>query len=380
MRIVILGGGFGGLTVATELRKRLGAEHEIVLVDRRDSFVMGLRKLWVLVGAGTLDEGRRPLQSLAHQGIRVLRTEIRAIDPAVRVVRTEAGELSADFLVVSLGAEPAPERVPGMGEHAFNLYDGASVEAAAVRVAELAAGRIVMAIAGVPYKCPPAPYEAIMLLDDFYRRSGRREGIELSLTTMQPMLLPNAGPEGARWMGQELDRRGIQHQVGRKVVRVEAGRIVYADGELSCDVALIAPPHTSPAVVRQSGLTNDGGWIVVDPGTLETPFPRVYAIGDVTHIPLANQMPLPKAGVMAEAHGLRVAQAIVAELQGGSPPPPFDGHGFCFVETGGGQAAAIEGDFYATPAPAVRVADPTEAGMLGKQRFESERLGRWFGH
>jgi sulfide:quinone oxidoreductase len=378
-RIVILGGGFGGIATATRLRERLGTEHEIVLLDRRDSFYMGLRKLWVLAGQGTLEEGRRRLDALAPRGIRVVRAEITAIEPERRRVETDAGTFEGDFLVVALGAEPDASRVPGLVEHAFNLYAADSVSLAAARVAGMEGGRVVVAVAGLPYKCPPAPYEAVMLLEAYFRERGIRTRIALSFVTLQPMLLPNAGPAGARWIGEQLNRRGIAFHVGRKILRIEQKRLVFEDGALDFDLALVAPPHRAPRVVQESGLAGSGGWVEVDRATLATRVAGVYAIGDVTHIPLANEAALPKAGLFAEAHGERVAAAIAAQLLGGAEPPPFDGRGACFLELGSGRATLVEGDFFATPAPDVRVGEPSTAYLEEKRRFESERLARWFG-
>jgi sulfide:quinone oxidoreductase len=377
---VILGGGFGGIATATALRERLpGGEHRIVLVDRRDSFFMGLRKLWVLVGSATLDECRHRLAELTYRGIEVQRAEILSIDPATRTVQSDAGLLRADHLVVALGAEPRPDLLPGAAPTAFNLYDAESVALAAARVAELRAGRILVAVTGLPYRCPPAPYEAIMLLDDLLRRRGVRDRVELGFVTVQPMLLPNAGPAGARWVGEQLERRGIAYEVGRTPTSLDAGRLIFEDGELAFDIALLAPPHRPPRVVAESELAGPGGWAAVDPATLETRFPGVFAIGDVTDIPLANQTALPKAGLFAEAHGTRVADAIAASVTNAPAPPPFDGRGACFLEMGGGQATLVQGDFFARPAPDVRVGEPSPESLAGKHRFESERLARWFG-
>jgi len=380
-RILILGGGFGGIATAIELRGLLGSEAEITIVDRRDSFFMGLRKLWVLVGLGTIAEGTRRIVALSSRGIRVIQTEVRRIDPHARRVETDAGAFAADYLVVALGGEPRPDLVPGLVGQAgaFDLYDVTPVTAAAPRIQALERGRVVICIAGLPYKCPPAPYEAAMLLHEHFRSRGVRDAIGMTLTTVQPTLLPNAGPEGARWMGEELTRRGIAYETGRKVVRLEPERIVYENGDLAYDVALVVPPHRPPAVVKQSGLTGEGDWIVPDPATLATSWPCVYAIGDVIHVALANQMPLPKAGLFAEAHGRRVAAAIAAEIQGKSQPPAFDGRGACFLEMGAGQAALVQGEFYARPQPAVKIAPPSPETMEEKRRFEAERLRRWFG-
>lgn len=380
-RTLILGAGFGGLTVATELRELLGsdAEHEIVLVDRRPHFLMGLRKLWALVGLGSLEEGSRARERLARRGFRFVQEEVRTIDPGRRAAQTDSGWIEADHLVVALGAEPRPDLVPGLAEHGHNVWEAAAVPALTEALAGLDEGRIAIVIAGVPYTCPPAPYECAMLLDDHLREQGRRDRIRLSVTTLQPLLMPNAGVEGSRWLGEQLDARQIEHRTGRKVERVEADRVVYPDGELPFDLLIGVPPHRPPAVVAESGLTGEAVWVMVDPGTLRTSYDGVYAIGDVTMIKLANGLPLPKAGVMAELEGRIAASAIVAEVRGEEPPDPFDGQGFCFMEMGKASATLIEGDFFAAPEPRIRLGDVSQAHAREKHRFEAERLERWFG-
>jgi sulfide:quinone oxidoreductase len=380
-RTLILGAGFGGLTVATELRELLGPdpEHEIVLVDRRPYFLMGLRKLWALVGLGSLEEGSRARERLDRRGLRFVQEKVRTIDPGRRAAETDSGWIEADHLVVALGAEPRPDLVPGLAEHGHNVWEAAAVPALKQALDGLDEGTIAIVIAGVPYTCPPAPYECAMLLDDHLREQGRRDRIRLAVATVQPLLMPNAGADGSRWLGEQLDARQIEHQTGRKVERVEADRVVCPDGELPFDLLIGVPPHRPPAVVAESGLTGEGLWVMVDPGTLRTAYEGVYAIGDVTMIPLANGLPLPKAGVMAELEGRIVASAIAAELRGKKPPEPFDGQGFCFMEMGKATATLIEGDFFAAPEPRIRLGDVSGAYAREKHRFEADRLARWFG-
>jgi sulfide:quinone oxidoreductase len=193
------------------------------------------------------------------------------------------------------------------------------------------------------------------------------------------MLMPNAGPKGSAWMGDRLAERQIEHRAGVAIENVEPARIALADGALAFDLLVCVPPHRAPEVVEASGLAGGGNWISVDPGTLETSHPRVYAVGDVNQIPLANKLPLPKAGVIAELEGERIAAAIASDIRGEAAPPPFDGHGFCFIELGTDSAALVDGDFYATPEPRASIVGPAPEHAAEKRRFESERLERWFG-
>ena len=218
-----------------------------------------------------------------------------------------------------------------------------------------------------------------MLIDDHLRERGVRDKTKVTVATLQPMLLPNAGKAGSDWLAAQLEERNIEFLVGRKAERFEAGRVVFTDGELEADVIVAIPPHRAPAVVKESGLTGEGEFIPVKPTTLTTDWKQVFAIGDVTQIKLANGLPLPKAGIMAELEGSRVAAAIAADILGEGKAKKFDGRGFCFMETSKSQAALIEGDFYAKPEPNVQLQDPSDKHLEAKHIFEAERLTRWFG-
>jgi sulfide:quinone oxidoreductase len=378
-RTVILGAGFGGIAVATELRAALGDEHEIVLVDRRERFAMGLRKVWELVDLGTIAEGSRSREVLAERGIRFLQGEIGFVDPEARTATIEGETLESDHLVVALGAEQRPDLVPGLADHGHDAWDPAGVPGLRRALGDFDGGRIAIVIAGAPYPCPPAPYELAMLLDESLRDRGLRERTQLAVATVQPLLMPNAGQKGSAWIGEELSAREISWETGLKVERVERGRVVHADGELEFDLLVGIPPHRVPAVVAASALAGEGGWVRVDKRTLETAHEGVFAIGDVTQIKLANDLPLPKAGVIAELEGRRVAAAIAARVNGTAEPPAFDGRGYCFVETGRSQASLVEGEFFAEPEPRVELQPASAEAAEQKRRFEAERLEAWFG-
>ena len=375
----MLGGGFGGIAVAVALRDRVGDEHHVTLVDRRPAFSMGLRKLWEIVGLGTIAEGSRPRSALAGGGIEVVEAEVTAIDPSGRSVETNVGHLQGDRMVVALGAEPRTDLVRGLAEYGHDVWSFRTAPLLRRALDSFGGGRVVVVIFGAPYPCPPAPYECAMLLDDHLRQRGLRERTHLSVVTLQPMLLPNAGAEGSAWIGDRLHERGISWQVGRKADRVERGRVVFEDGDLPFDLLLALPPHRPPAVLDAAGLLGDSGWIEPDRGTLATAFDGVWAVGDCTQIRLANGLPFPKAGAMAEAQGTTVAAEIAADILGQPSPEPFDGRGYCFLETGLSESALIEGDFYSEPQPVVRVGDVSAAYHDDKVAFEREHLARWFG-
>jgi sulfide:quinone oxidoreductase len=363
-RTLVLGGGFGGITVATEVRRRLGDDHEVVLVDRSEAFSMGLRKLWEMVGEESVAEGSRSRRLLERHGVDVRLEEVQAIDPM---------DFEADFLVVALGAEARPDLVPGLEEHGHDVWRKEGLPALTKALREFEGGRLVVAITGGPYPCPPAPFECVMPLEEWLCERGLREATELAVITFQAILLPNAGAQGSAWLADRLDAVGIRHATGRKVERIEAGRVVHPDAETPFDLLIGIPPHRPPTVVTQSPLGGEGGWVTVDPRTLATAYERVYAVGDLTRITLANGLPLPKAGLMAELQGEVVAARIAGEMA------RFDGRGYCYLEMGRARASLIDGEFFADPEPNVHVRELSSEYAQSKRRFEAERLDRWFG-
>jgi sulfide:quinone oxidoreductase len=378
-KTLVLGGGFGGIAVATELKRLLGDEHDVVLVDRAERFSMGLRKLWELVGHATVAEGSRPRDALGAHGIRVVRADVESIDVDARSATVDGEILRGDYLVVALGAVPRPDLVTGLAEHGHDVWSTAGIPGAAHGLADLDGGRVLVLIAGAPYPCPPAPYECAMHIDENLRSRGLRERTELSVAAVMPMLMPNAGVEGSMWMAERLAERDISFRTGAKIDHVEAGKVVLEDGELPFDLLIAIPPHRAPDVVVEAGLTDESGWIPVDRSTLQTSQENVYAVGDVTGIKLSTGLPLPKAGVIADLEGTRVAAAIAAELTGGAEPEPFAGAASCYVEMGTEVAARMDVKFFAEPAPEISFVEPSAERAAEKRRFESDRLTRWFG-
>ena len=374
-RVLILGGGFGGLAAAHRLRQKLSPGDEIIVVDRRDHFMVGFRKTWALVGVSPLEAGRRPLENLRKQGIQVIHEVITAIDPSARAAQVGDRRLEADALIVALGAELAPETVLGFQAHALNVYEPQDIPRAAAALKEFRGGKVVVGIFGVPYKCPPAPYEMAWLVNDFFRAREVKAAVEVF--SPQPMSLPVIGRAGCDVVEGRLAESGIRFMPNHTATAVEAGEVVFADGRRPYDLLLGVPPHKCPAVVAQGGLMNESGWVQVNAHTLETRFPGVYAVGDVVQIAMANGKPLPKAGVFAEAMGEVAAERIAASFAGSQSEAAFAGEGGCYLEVGGGEALMVRGYFLASPEPRVELTDPSPKFLEEKRSFETRRLQAW---
>jgi sulfide:quinone oxidoreductase len=376
-RVLVLGAGFGGIATAVALRNELAEGDEILLVDRHDDFAMGLRKTWAILGISPIAYGTRSLASLAGGGITVIEGTIEGIDPAGRAATVDGASIEADALVVALGAEATMDAVPGLAEHGHNAWDRSHLDQVHGAVDEFRGGRVVIGIFGTPYPCPPAPYELALLLGDRFDA----RGIDAHLTVFAPVpvVLPILGAAACVPLDGRLEERGIAFLANHRATSVADRAVQFGpDEQLPFDLLLAVPPFRCPSVVVEAGLAPAGGWIAVDRATLETSHEAVYAIGDATAIPLANGMPLPKAGLFAEKEGEAVAARIAARLRGEEPTATFDGRGACFAEMGGGEASIIAGDFFSDP-PAVELSAPSAGHRADKERFEMDRLARWFG-
>jgi sulfide:quinone oxidoreductase len=376
--VLVLGGGVGGLVAANELRRRLDPRDRVVLVEREARHLFQPSLLWLMVGRRRRQQIERPLRSLLARGVELIEAEVRAIDPLTRQIETAAGILSADALVMALGAELAPDAVAGYREAALNFFSPEGAASCARALESFRGGRVVVAVSALPYKCPAAPYEAALLLDDELRRRGMREASQIDLFTPEPQPMPVAGPAmGAAVVGL-LEAKGIHFHPQSPIERFQpaTAELVLADGtRAGYDLLAAVPPHRAPAAVLGSGLANEAGWIPVERTTLQTAHERVYAVGDVTTITLTNGKPLPKAGVFAHAEALVVAREIAASFAGRPAPAGFDGIGFCWVEAGAGRAAFAVGDFYAEPEPALSLRRPGRLWHTGKVLFERSWIG-----
>jgi sulfide:quinone oxidoreductase len=372
-RILVLGAGFGGLELATTVSEELGDEVDVTLIDKADAFVLGYSKLDVMFGRTTPEAVRLAYRHLAKPGVRLLRETITAIDPGARAVTTDAGVHEADHLVVALGADYDMDATPGLAD-STEFYSVEGAEHLAQLLPEFSGGRAIVGVCGAPFKCPPAPSEAALLLHDYLVERGIRDDSEISFVIPFGTPVPPS-PDTSAALMSAFAERDIGFVGDRRVTSVDAGRRVAGldDGsEMPYDLFLGVPKHRAPDVVIESGMAEDG-YIPVERRTLETRFPDVYAVGDVATVGV------PKAGVFSERQAQAVARSLIARLRGGERPAGYDGRGSCYIEFGNDLVGRVDVDFFSGPGPTGTFQAPSVELVAEKEQFGSRRRARWFG-
>jgi sulfide:quinone oxidoreductase len=398
--IVVLGAGFGGLASANLLRKGLSEEHQITVIDRKDHFVMGFVNLWILNGSRSLEGSKTALSNLKSRGISFLQGEVTAINPVEKSVTTASSSSSSstaagqgnkheyDYLIIALGAEYAPEQIDGFAENGgFNLYDAEQIPKLRKKILSLRRGRIALCITQIPYKCPPAPYEASMLLNEILTKNGTRENVDIDVYTPSPIALPVAGPGVSQDVASLLDKNRIRFHPSQRLKSVSGEQLCFeCDGDGGAqeesegyDLLMAIPPHKLPPVIKSSGFIMDGQkWVEVDRFSLQTRYENAYAIGDVTEIRVNQNVSIPKAGIFAEGQAKVVCQQILNDIRKNQlGAPQFNGKGFCFMEIGNNKAGYIDTDFYNEKGPITRLEPPSEKSYRKKVDFEKSRVGEW---
>jgi len=374
MRVVVLGAGFGGLELTTRLSEQFGNDADIVLIDKRDAFVFGFSKLDVMFGRTVPAAVQHPYRDFVKPGVRFVQTAVESIDPSSKRVETDAGTFDADILVVALGADLDPSATPGLVEGGHEFYTDAGAFALQKVLDDFPGGRVVVAVTSTPFKCPPAPSETTLLMDEFRTRRGRRDQSQLSLVMPLPVPIPPS-PKASEGLLAAFDERRIGWYPERLVRDLDPGRkiVTLTDGdEIDYDLFLGVPKHRAPAVVEAAGMTDDG-WIPVDPLTLETKYPDVYALGDVTSVGT------PKAGVFSEGQAAIVAERISARLRGDVESAQYGGQGICYLEFGADRVAKVDVTFVKGKPPSGDWQEPSKTFAAEKAEFGSSRIRRWFG-
>jgi sulfide:quinone oxidoreductase len=374
LRVIVLGAGFGGLELSSILSEAIGDNLDLTLIDRNDAFFFGFSKLDVMFGRRTSDSVRIAYRSIVKPGVEFRQETITSIDPEARRVTTDKGTYDADVLVIALGADYDINHTPGLAEGGNEFYSFAGAERLRGVIPRFSQGHAIVGVTSTPFKCPPAPSEAALLLHDYLIKRGVREACEISLIMPFGIPIPPS-PATSKALIAAFKERGITF-VPQRLVRAldPARRVVILDdqSEMPYDLFLGIPKHRVPDAVAASGMTVDG-WVPVDRKNLKTRFPGVYAIGDVTSVGTA------KAGTFAESVARVAAEAILADAQGGQGPEAYKGTGTCYVEFGGDLVGRVEVDFLSGPSPTGSFSEPSVALAAEKGDFGSSRRARWFG-
>jgi sulfide:quinone oxidoreductase len=371
--VVILGAGFAGLELATRLSESLAHEVRATLIDQNDSFSFGFSKLDVLFGRKATADVMLHYDEISLEGVEFRRERVISIDPETRHVATDEASYDADILVVALGADYDFAATPGFEEGGVEYYSVAGAERMRDVLSDFDSGKVLIGILGHPFKCPPAPFEGALLLHDHFLERGVRDSVEIR--TVGPMAAPvPITKEVSQSILAALTERGIEYVPNQHIVEVDTrtneARLA-SGGNIPYDLFVGIPVHRVPHVVESSGLAVDG-WVPVEKTNLATRFRDVYAVGDVTGLPMA------KAGVFAEAAARVVADDIAARLRGEVLQRPYEGAGNCYIEFGGGTVGMVEANFFGGPQPTARLVGPSRELAADKVAFASTRRERWF--
>ena len=377
-RVLILGCGIGGTIVAGELAKKARKQASITVVERKQAVQFPPSFPWVMMGWRQPRQVQRNLSFLSRKGVKVVGGSVRSIDARKKRVHVDSSTLEYDYLVVALGAEYAPESIPGFAEFAYHIYDLDSAVKFGDAARNFQGGNVLVGVSKTPFKCPTAPYEVALLLEEYYRKEGRNAKVQFFTPEKQPV--PAAGPVLGKQVEKLLTSRGIEYNSKKELAEVKRDRVVFKDGqEMGFDLAMIVPPHRAPGVVVEGGLVDGSGWVPVNPQTMATKFEDVYAVGDVTVIetPHAHVPFLPKAGIFAEGQAEVVANNIAFLITGKGERKAWDGSGYCFLGVSRSESAFLQGSFLSNP-PRLEFHPPRRKWFLDKVAYEKGWMQRKF--
>jgi sulfide:quinone oxidoreductase len=371
-KILILGAGFGGLELSSRLSSELPDQVEITLIDKNEGFIFGFSKFDLMLGHATRPEVTFFYRDIAKPSVDFRQETVLAIDPEQRRVTTDKQSYEADVLVVALGAEYNIDATLGFAEGGHEFYSIPGAIALNETLQSFKSGKLVIGIIGQPFKCPPAPCEAAMLLDEWFEERGLRGDIDISVVSQWGVPIPPS-PDGTKAILDKFDEQNIRFITEHIITSLDPDRKVAIcdDGtEIPYDLFLGIPIHRVPKVVEEAGLS-ENDWIPVDDRNLMTKFPDVYAVGDVT------SAPVPKSGVFAESAAQAVASHLIAEITGVGDPEVFQGKGSCYVEFGDQLVGRMNADFFPGTQPTAPFSGPSVAVANEKREFGETRYKRW---
>lgn len=374
--IIILGGGVGGIVTANTLRKKLAKNHKIIVIDKEQNHTFASSLLWVTNGTRKVDSISRMLSSIKDKGIEFINGNIEKVDPQNKQVVVNGNTIKGDYIVISLGAELSDSL--DINTNGFNIYTAEGSEGLNKALINFKSGKIVVLVSSLPFKCPAAPYEAALLINSLLKKHKKEAIIELYSPESGPMGV--AGKKLSGIVRGLVEEKGIKYFPEYQITKVTANTIHF-NNNISTNYDLLAylPKHECPKVIKETNLVGDSGWVKIsNRETLETAYPGVYAIGDITSIPLVQGKPLPKAGVFAHYQAETVANNIAVEINDTGELKKFSGDGMCFIELGNSKAGFAKGNFYTEPMPKIKMFMPGYHWHIGKILFEKRFLSKWF--
>jgi len=358
-RIVVLGAGTAGTTIANRLARRYGREVAagqtiITLVDQDNDHVYQPGLLFLPFGMYTPEQVRKPRNRQVRAGIHYVQRPIDRVDPDRDVVFLADGTpIAYDVLIVATGTRVLPEETegmtgPGWRKNVFDFYTFDGALALRDKLANWPGGRLVINVVDMPIKCPVAPLEFAFLADWFFTKRGMRDTVEITYVT--PLDGPFTKPVCNRELSHLFKGKNIHLQPEFNTGEVDGanGRLIaYDERELPFDLLVAIPLHGGAEYVgRSPGLGDDLGFVLTDPHTLQAERkPNIFALGDATNLPAS------KAGSVAHFQAELLEENITRFLQGRPLEPDFDGHSNCFIETGFHQALLIDFNYVTEPLP-----------------------------
>ncbi len=376
--VVIAGAGSGGLAAAIRLRELLGTCHRVQVIDQEDTHTYWGSFPLMVTGKRSQESICRPLAAIQDHGVEFIPGRIKSMSLTRKSIRTDAGTVPYDFLVIALGTRYDYDRIPGYRQHAYGFYQLSEALRLRSALASFNGGTITLFVASLPYKCEAAPWEMAMLLDAYFRRRSLRHEVTIQLITPETRLACSLQPT----IGQELARlsslQGIRVKTEAKVVGVGPDHLRLASGDIiPSDLSIGVPPHTGHPAEHTGGLANSEGWIPVEGSTLVTAQAGVWAIGDIAKIPLpVGKGWVPKSGAMAKLQGNVVADQLRAQLLERRPTGYFRARSACAALAGFERGVHVTTDFNsALPGVIYR---PSTLWKWEKRLIEAWWLHRWF--
>ncbi|MBI3260016.1 MAG: NAD(P)/FAD-dependent oxidoreductase [Ignavibacteriae bacterium] len=367
--ILVLGAGTGGIITAKKLSKEIGRNTKILLFEKEEKNVFAPSLLWLMIGKRKPRQVYRNTRKIEGAGIEIVIGEIEHVNPENISVTINGKEYNGDYMVVSLGIEQVLEH--NLDSYGYNFYTLDGAIKFNEKLNNFKEGKIAILIPSLPFKCPAAPYEAAMLVANSIDEKRLSDVTEISLYSPEPGPMGVAGKELSDSVRQLIEMKGITYYPEHQLVSATEKTLTFSNGRTSeFDLLAFTPKHQCPSVVGKTNLIGKSGWIEVDRNTMETQFQNVYAIGDITSIPLEMGKPLPKAGVFAHSQAETVAHNIIQKIAGKIPDMAFSGNGQCFLELGGGKAGFAGGNFYNSPLPDVKMKKPGFIWHWAKVWFE----------